>query len=60
MFDAVSLDQLRTFIAAADEGSFLGGRPPSEARPVRGEPDAGESGRATRGKLFDRSARFRC
>ncbi len=34
MLDGVTLDQLRTFMAAADEGSYLGRRPQARPRPI--------------------------
>jgi DNA-binding transcriptional LysR family regulator len=58
MFDGVSLDQLRTFIAAADEGSFsAAGRRLRRAQSVVSQTLANLEGQL-RVKLFDRSARF--
>ena len=48
MLDGVTLDQLRTFIAAVDQGELLGRRAQAAPRAIRGEPDAGESGGAAR------------
>src|SRR6202158_2175022 len=58
MFDGVSLDQLRTFIAAADEKSFsAAGRRLRRAQSVVSQTLANLEGQL-RVKLFDRSARF--
>jgi DNA-binding transcriptional LysR family regulator len=58
MFDGVSLDQLRTFIAAADEGSFsAAGRHLRRAQSVVSQSLANLEGQLGV-KLFDRSARF--
>src|SRR6202051_4822572 len=58
MLDGVSLDQLRTFIAAADEGSFsAGGRRLRRAQSVVSQTLANLEGQLGV-KLFDRSARF--
>jgi len=58
MFDGVSLDQLRTFIAAADEGSFsAAGRRLRRAQSVVSQTLANLEGQLGV-KLFDRSARF--
>jgi DNA-binding transcriptional LysR family regulator len=58
MLDGVSLDQLRTFIAAADEGSFsAAGRRLRRAQSVVSQTLANLEGQL-RVKLFDRSARF--
>src|ERR1700686_3799314 len=58
MLDAVSLDQLRTFIAAADEGSFsAAGRRLRRAQSVVSQTLANLEGQLGV-KLFDRSARF--
>jgi DNA-binding transcriptional LysR family regulator len=57
MLDGVSLDQLRTFIAAADEGSFsAAGRRLRRAQSVVSKTLADMEGQL-RVKLFDRSAR---
>src|SRR5258705_10978209 len=57
MFDGVSLDQLRTFIAAADEGSFsAAGRRLRRAQSVVSQVLANLEGQLGV-KLFDRSAR---
>jgi hypothetical protein len=56
MLDGVSLDQLRTFIAAADEGSFsAAGRRLRRAQSVVSETLANLEGQLSV-KLFDRSA----
>jgi DNA-binding transcriptional LysR family regulator len=58
MLDGVSLDQLRTFIAAADEGSFsAAGRRLRRAQSVVSQTLAKLEGQLGV-KLFDRSARF--
>jgi DNA-binding transcriptional LysR family regulator len=58
MLDGVSLDQLRTFIAAADEGSFsAAGRRLSRAQSVVSQTLANLEGQIGV-KLFDRSGRF--
>jgi DNA-binding transcriptional LysR family regulator len=58
MFDGVSLDQLRTFIAAADEGSFsAAGRRLRRAQSVVSQSLANLEGQLGV-KLFDRGARF--
>src|SRR3984893_13537392 len=58
MLGGVSLDQLRTFIAAADEGSFsAAGRRLRRAQSVVSQPLANLEGQLGV-KLFDRSARF--
>src|SRR6266852_8700019 len=58
MFDGVSLDQLRTFIAAADEGSFsAAGRRLRRAQSVVSQTLANLEGQLGV-KLFDRSARL--
>jgi DNA-binding transcriptional LysR family regulator len=58
MLDGVSLDQLRTFIAAADEGSFsAAGRRLRRAQSVVSQVLAKLEGQLGV-KLFDRSARF--
>jgi DNA-binding transcriptional LysR family regulator len=58
MLDGVSLDQLRTFIAAADEGSFsAAGRRLARAQSVVSQTLANLEGQLGV-KLFDRSARF--
>ena len=58
MSDGISLDQLRTFIAAADEGSFsAAGRRLSRAQSVVSQTLAKLEGQLGL-KLFDRSARF--
>jgi DNA-binding transcriptional LysR family regulator len=58
MFDGVSLDQLRTFIAAADEGSFsAAGRRLRRAQSVVSQTVANLEGQLGV-KLFDRGARF--
>jgi DNA-binding transcriptional LysR family regulator len=58
MFDGVSLDQLRTFIAAADEGSFsAAGRRLRRAQSVVSQTLANLEGQLGV-KLFDRAARF--
>src|ERR1700688_5288615 len=58
MLDAVSLDQLRTFIAAVDEGSFsAAGRKLRRAQSVVSQTLANLEGQLGV-KLFDRSARF--
>jgi DNA-binding transcriptional LysR family regulator len=58
MLDGVSLDQLRTFIAAADEGSFsAAGRRLRRAQSVVSQTLANLEGQL-RVKLFDRSARL--
>ncbi len=58
MLDGVSLDQLRTFIAAADEGSFsAAGRRLRRAQSVVSQTLANLEGQLGV-KLFDRSARF--
>src|SRR5260370_30157398 len=57
MLDGVSLDQLRTFIAAADEGSFsAGGRGLRRAQSVVSQPRATVESQLGV-KLFDRSSR---
>jgi DNA-binding transcriptional LysR family regulator len=57
MLDGVSMDQLRTFIAAADEGSFsAAGRRLRRAQSVVSKTLASLEGQL-RVKLFDRSAR---
>src|ERR1700732_2527862 len=58
MLDGVSLDQIRTFIAAADEGSFSAeGRRLARAQSVI-RPNLSNLGGPLGVKLFDRSARF--
>jgi len=58
MLDGVSLDQLRTFIAAADEGSFsAAGRRLKRAQSVVSQTLANLEGQL-RVKLFDRSGRL--
>jgi len=58
MLDGVSLDQLRTFIAAADEGSFsAAGRKLRRAQSVVSQTMANLEGQL-RVTLFDRSARY--
>jgi DNA-binding transcriptional LysR family regulator len=58
MLDGVSLDQLRTFIAAAEEGSFsAAGRHLRRAQSVVSQTMANLEGRLGV-KLFDRSGRF--
>ncbi len=58
MLDGISLDQLRTFIAAADEGSFsAAGRRLARAQSVVSQTLANLEGQLGL-KLFDRSARF--
>ena len=58
MLDAVSLDQLRTFIAAADEGSFsAAGRKLRRAQSVVSHTLANLEGRIEV-QLFDRSGRY--
>jgi DNA-binding transcriptional LysR family regulator len=58
MLDGISLDQLRTFIAAADEGSFsAAGRRLSRAQSVVSQTLANLEAQLGL-KLFDRSARF--
>src|SRR5260370_12810822 len=58
MLDAVTLDQLRTFIAAADEGSFsAAGRRLRRAQSVVSHTLANLEGQLGV-KLFDRSARL--
>jgi DNA-binding transcriptional LysR family regulator len=58
MLDGVSLDQLRTFIAAADEGSFsAAGRRLRRAQSVVSQTLANLEGQLGV-KLFDRSTRF--
>src|SRR3977135_863638 len=58
MLDGVSLDQLRTFIAAADEGSFsAAGRRWRRAQSVVSQTLANLEGQLGV-KLFDRSARL--
>src|ERR1700730_8887581 len=58
MLDALSLDQLRTFIAAADQGSFsAAGRPLRRAQSVVSQTLANLEGQVGV-KLFDRSARL--
>jgi DNA-binding transcriptional LysR family regulator len=58
MLDGVSLDQLRTFIAAADEGSFsAAGRRLRRAQSVVSQTLANLEGQLGV-KLFDRGARF--
>src|SRR5260370_42572222 len=58
MLDGVSLDQLRTFIAAADEGSFsAAGRRLRRAQSVVSQTLANLEGQLGV-KLFDRSARL--
>jgi DNA-binding transcriptional LysR family regulator len=58
MLDGVSLDQLRTFIAAADESSFsAAGRRLRRAQSVVSQTLANLEGQLGV-KLFDRSARF--
>src|SRR5258708_29650763 len=57
MLDGITLDQLRTFIAAVDEGSFsAGGRPLRRARSVVSQTLANLEAQL-RVKLFDRSSR---
>src|SRR6266704_1252715 len=57
MLDGVSLDQLRTFIAAADEGSFsAGGRRLRRAQSVASQTLANLETQLA-GRLFDRSSR---
>jgi DNA-binding transcriptional LysR family regulator len=57
MLDGVSMDQLRTFIAAVDEGSFsAAGRRLRRAQSVVSKTLASLEGQL-RVKLFDRSAR---
>jgi DNA-binding transcriptional LysR family regulator len=57
MLDGVSLDQLRTFIAAADKGSFsAAGRHLRRAQSVVSQTLANLEGQLGV-KLFDRSAR---
>src|SRR5881397_403963 len=58
MLDGVSLDQLRTFIAAADEGSFsAGGRKLRRAQSVVSQTLANLEAQLGV-KLFDRTARY--
>lgn len=58
MLDAVSLDQLRTFIAAAEEGSFsAAGRKLRRAQSVVSQTLANLEGQINM-PLFDRSARY--
>ena len=58
MLDGVSLDQLRTFIAAAEEGSFsAAGRKLRRAQSVVSQTMANLEGQL-RVSLFDRSARY--
>src|SRR5467141_1898450 len=58
MLDGVSLDQLRTFLTAADAGSFsAGGRRLKRAQSVVSQTLANLEGQLGV-KLFDRSARF--
>jgi DNA-binding transcriptional LysR family regulator len=58
MLDGVSLDQLRTFIAAADEGSFsAAGRRLKRAQSVVSQTLANLEGQL-KVKLFDRNARY--
>jgi DNA-binding transcriptional LysR family regulator len=58
MLDGVSLDQLRTFIAAADEGRFsAAGRRLKRAQSVVSQTLANLEGQLEV-KLFDRSGRF--
>lgn len=58
MLDGVTLDQVRTFIAAADEGSFSGaGRRLKRAQSVVSQTLANFEAQL-RVKLFDRSGRF--
>jgi hypothetical protein len=58
MLDGVSLDQLRTFIAAADEGSFsAAGRPLRRAQSVVSQPLANLE-RQLGVKLFERHGRL--
>src|SRR3979490_2138098 len=58
MLDGVSLDHLRTFIAAADEGSFsAAGRRLRRAQSAVSQTLANLEGQLAV-KLFDRSARF--
>ena len=58
MLDGVSMDQLRTFIAAADEGSFsAAGRKLRRAQSVVSQTLANLEGQL-RVSLFDRSARY--
>ena len=58
MLEGVSLDQLRTFIAAADEGSFsAAGRRLRRAQSVISQTLANLEGQL-RLKLFDRTARY--
>jgi DNA-binding transcriptional LysR family regulator len=58
MLDAVTLDQLRTFIAAVDEGSFsAAGRKLRRAQSVASQTLANLEAQLG-GKLFNRSARF--
>src|ERR1700754_5016412 len=58
MLDGVTLDQLRTFIAAAEQGSFsAAGRKLRRAQSVVSQTLAHLEGQL-RGSLFDRSARY--
>jgi len=58
MLDAITLDQLRTFIAAVDEGSFsAAGRKLDRAQSVASQTLANLEARLGV-KLFDRSARY--
>ncbi|QEI05838.1 LysR family transcriptional regulator [Pigmentiphaga aceris] len=58
MLDGVSMDQLRTFIAAADEGSFsAAGRKLNRAQSVISQTLANLEGQINT-QLFDRSARY--
>ena len=58
MLDGVSLDQLRTFIAAADEGSFsAAGRRLSRAQSVVSQTLANLEGQLGV-KIFDRTGRL--
>src|SRR5258706_4411055 len=58
MIDGVTLDQLRTFIAAVDEGSFsAAGRKLRRAQSVVSQTLANLEAQLG-GKLFDRSARY--
>src|SRR3981189_3119919 len=58
MLDAITLDQLRTFIAAADEGSFsAAGRKLRRAQSVVSQTMANLEAQLGV-KLFDRSARY--
>ncbi|TGT18483.1 LysR family transcriptional regulator, partial [Mesorhizobium sp. M3A.F.Ca.ET.174.01.1.1] len=58
MLDGVSMDQLRTFIAAADEGSFsAAGRRLRRAQSVVSQTLANLEGQINV-QLFDRSSRY--